>query len=42
MEKGVFDLRPLVTHVMPPERASEMFEIAAHQSDGYIKGVIRW
>lgn len=42
MEKGVFDLRSLVTHVMPPERAQELFEIAAHQSDGYIKGVIRW
>jgi threonine dehydrogenase-like Zn-dependent dehydrogenase len=42
MEKGVFDLRPLVTHVMPPARATEMFETAAHQSDGYIKGVIRW
>ncbi len=42
MEKGIFDLRPLVTHVMPPERAQELFEIAAHQEDGYIKGVIRW
>ena len=42
MEKGVFDLKPLVTHVMPPARASEIFETAAHQADGYIKGVIRW
>jgi len=42
MEKGVFDLKPLVTHVMSPEQAPELFEIAAHQSDGYIKGVIRW
>lgn len=42
MEKGVFDLKPLVTHVMSPEQAPELFEIAAHQRDGYIKGVIRW
>ena len=42
MEKGVFDLRPLVTHVMSPEQAPELFEIAAHQSDGYIKGEVRW
>jgi 2-desacetyl-2-hydroxyethyl bacteriochlorophyllide A dehydrogenase len=42
IEKGVFDLKPLVTHVMSPEQAPELFEIAAHQSDGYIKGVVRW
>jgi L-iditol 2-dehydrogenase len=42
MQKGVFDLKPLVTHVMPVEQAPQMFEIAAHQSDGYIKGVLRW
>lgn len=42
MEKGVFDLKHLVTHVMSPEQAPELFEIAAHQSDGYIKGVIKW
>jgi threonine dehydrogenase-like Zn-dependent dehydrogenase len=42
MKKGVFDLEPLVTHAMPADRAPELFEIAAHQSDGYIKGVILW
>lgn len=42
MEKGIFDLEPLVSHVMPAEQAPEMFEIASHQSDGYIKGVLLW
>ncbi len=42
MQKGIFDLKPLVTHVMPVSQASEMFDIASHQSDGYIKGVLRW
>ncbi|MGI6368841.1 MAG: zinc-dependent alcohol dehydrogenase [Anaerolineae bacterium] len=42
MEKGVYDLKPLVTHVSSPEDAPKLFEIAAHQSDGYIKGVVRW
>jgi L-iditol 2-dehydrogenase len=42
MEKGIFDLKPLITHVMPVDQAPEMFEIASHQSDGYIKGVLTW
>jgi threonine dehydrogenase-like Zn-dependent dehydrogenase len=42
MERGVFDLEPLITHVVSPEEAPELFETAAHQDDGYIKGVIRW
>jgi threonine dehydrogenase-like Zn-dependent dehydrogenase len=42
MKKGVFDLKPLVTHVLPVDEAVRMFEIASHQSDGYIKGVLSW
>jgi threonine dehydrogenase-like Zn-dependent dehydrogenase len=42
MQKGVFDLKPLVTHVMPIDQAPEMFDIAVHQRDGYIKGVLLW
>ncbi|MFO7917946.1 MAG: zinc-binding dehydrogenase [Anaerolineae bacterium] len=42
MEKGVFDLKPLITHVMPVDKAPEMFDIAAEQEDGYIKGVLVW
>ncbi len=42
MQKGIFDLKPLITHVMPVAQAPEMFEIASHQSDGYIKGVLHW
>lgn len=42
MEKGTFDLKPLVTHVLPADEAVRMFDIASHQSDGYIKGVLRW
>ena len=40
MKRGVFDLKPLVTHVSPAEHAQEIFEIAAAQKDGYVKGVI--
>ena len=42
MEKGVFDLKPLVTHVASPEDAPELYEIALNKRDGYIKGVIAW
>jgi threonine dehydrogenase-like Zn-dependent dehydrogenase len=42
MAKGVFDLRPLVTHVVPPSHAQDLFEVAVDRRDGYIKGVIRW
>ena len=40
MRRRVFDLRPLITHALPPERAQELFEIAAEKKDGYIKGVL--
>ncbi|MGI5917392.1 MAG: zinc-dependent alcohol dehydrogenase [Anaerolineae bacterium] len=42
MKRGVFCLELLITHVMPADRAPEMFDIAYHQSDGYIKGVLCW
>ncbi|MGQ9629354.1 MAG: zinc-dependent alcohol dehydrogenase [bacterium] len=40
MKKGVFDLKPLITHISPCERAQELFEIAADRREGYIKGVV--
>jgi len=40
MERGIFRLDRLVTHVSPAERAQELFEIAASAKDGYIKGAI--
>jgi threonine dehydrogenase-like Zn-dependent dehydrogenase len=42
MERGIFDLKPLVTHVVPPEQAPDLYETALNKRDGYIKGVICW
>jgi threonine dehydrogenase-like Zn-dependent dehydrogenase len=42
MERGVFDLKPLVTHVVPVEQAQGLFETAVAHADGYIKGVVTW
>lgn len=42
MERGVFDLKPLVTHVVPVEQAQGLFEAAVAHADGYIKGVVTW
>lgn len=40
MQKGVFNLKQLITHVSDYRNAQELFEIALHKKDGYIKGVI--
>jgi len=40
MQKGVFDLRPLVTHVAPYTDAQRLFEVAAGKKQDYIKGVV--
>ncbi len=40
MQRGVFDLSLLVTHVQPASHAQELFEVAASRADGYLKGVI--
>jgi len=40
IERGIIDLRPLVTHAFPAARCQELFEIAAARKDGYIKGVV--
>jgi len=40
MEKGVFDLKPLITHTMSYRKCQEIFEVASERKDGYIKGVI--
>lgn len=42
MQKGVFDLKPLVTHTAPPEQAQELFETGLSKQGGYIKGVVLW
>jgi len=40
MQRGIFRLERLVTHVFPAERAQELFEIATGAKDDYIKGAI--
>ena len=40
IERGVFDQRDFVTHVMDYRHAQQMLTIAESKSDGYIKGVI--
>ena len=40
MHRRVFDLRPLISHALPPERAQELFETASGKKDGYMKGVL--
>jgi len=42
MERGIIDLKPLITHTSSPEDAPELFKIAASKTDGYIKGVVLW
>ena len=42
MGKGVFDLKPLITHSVSPARAPELFEIANAKSQNYLKGVVNW
>ena len=37
---GRLDLRPLVTHVLPLERAGEAFEAARTRADGFLKAVV--
>jgi 2-desacetyl-2-hydroxyethyl bacteriochlorophyllide A dehydrogenase len=37
---GALDIRPLITHVFPLERASEAFEAARTRPDGFLKAVI--
>ena len=42
MEKGIIDLKPLVTHVVPLEEyASFMQGVTSGEVGGYIKGVVR-
>ncbi|MEX0885434.1 MAG: zinc-binding dehydrogenase [Phycisphaeraceae bacterium] len=41
IEKGLFDLEPLVTHVVELEAYPELLAKAAAREDGYIKGVVR-
>ena len=42
LEKGVIDLKPLVTHVVPiDEYPSFMERVTRGEVDGYIKGVVR-
>ena len=36
------DMKPLVTHVGPPEQAQKIYETGIAKQDGYIKGVITW
>lgn len=40
MERGVFDQRELITHIMDYHDIQKMLETAEAKADGYIKGVI--
>lgn len=40
MERGVFDLEPLITHAVDYHEAQEVLETAVARKDGYIKGVL--
>ena len=42
LEKQRIDLKPLVTHVAPPENAQGLYEKGLRKTGGYIKGAIRW
>ena len=42
MARGLYDLRPLVTHVVPAERAQELFETAVARKDRYLKGAVQF
>jgi threonine dehydrogenase-like Zn-dependent dehydrogenase len=37
---GRLDIRPLVTHLFPLERAGEAFEAARTRPDGFLKAVL--
>lgn len=40
LEKKIFDLKPLVTHILPYTDAQKMLEIASKKEEQYIKGVL--
>ncbi|MDR2739620.1 MAG: zinc-binding dehydrogenase [Treponema sp.] len=40
LERGVFNQKDLITHVMDYHKIQEMLTIAESKSDGYIKGVV--
>lgn len=42
MERGVFDLAPLITHRTRPEDAQALFELALARKEDYIKGIVVW
>jgi threonine dehydrogenase-like Zn-dependent dehydrogenase len=42
MERGVFDLRPLITHRTAPAGAQALFELASAKGEGYVKGIVEW
>ncbi|MFA9478314.1 zinc-binding dehydrogenase [Phycisphaerales bacterium AB-hyl4] len=41
IERGLLDLKPLVTHVVPLDDYPDLLATAASRNDGYIKGVVR-
>lgn len=42
MEKGIFELEPLITHTAAPEQAQELLTLASKHRDDYLKGAIMW
>lgn len=42
MHRKLYDLQPLMTHVVPFAQAQSLFELAAAGKDGYIKGAMTW
>ena len=42
MARGVFDLRPLITHRTEPAKAQALFELATARGEGYVKGIVEW
>ncbi|MFW6059394.1 MAG: zinc-dependent alcohol dehydrogenase [Phycisphaeraceae bacterium] len=40
MQRGLIDLEPLVTHVVPLDEYPQLLATAAAREDGYIKGVV--
>lgn len=41
VEKGLINLKPLVTHCYPLDKITEAFELASHYQDGVIKAVVK-
>lgn len=41
LERGLIDLNPLITHIVPLEQYPDLLATAAARADGYIKGVVR-